>query len=48
MTTFYRILAWIMGIKQVRRPEFDPASKYGPALTREQQDAINQSEYWRD
>ena len=49
MTTFYRILAWLLGgVKPVRRPEFDPTVKYGPALTREQQDAINQSEYWRD
>ena len=48
MTTFYRILAWLLGVKKVRRPEFDPTVKYGPALTREQQDAINQSEYWRD
>lgn len=30
MTTFYRILAWLLGIKLVRRPEFDPASYYLP------------------
>ena len=29
MTAFYRILAWLLGIKPVRRPEFDPAS-YDP------------------
>ena len=47
MTAFYRILAWLLGAKPVRQPEFDPTVKYGPALTREQQDAINR-EYWRD
>jgi hypothetical protein len=30
MSVFYRILAWLMGIRPVRRPEFDPASYYPP------------------
>ena len=28
MTTFYRILARLVGIRPVRRPEFDPAGYY--------------------
>jgi hypothetical protein len=44
MTAFYRILAWLLGVKPVRQPEFDPTVKYGPALTREQQEAINGGE----
>jgi hypothetical protein len=47
MTAFYRILAWLLGVKPVRQPEFDPTVKYGPAPTQAQQDAINR-EYWRD